>query len=89
MRGEGVHSEDGPGYAQWPAWALLLCERDEFCGPQFSFGDRYIHDMSQQMAKTGTAKGWLAAGFNHHLTFVVQQIQAPFVTSNNIAPSHV
>jgi hypothetical protein len=89
IRGEGVLNEDGPGYAQWPAWAQLLCERAGFCGPQFSFGDGYIHAMSQQMTKTGTAKDWLAAGFNHHLTFVAQQIQDPFGTANSVGSSLV
>lgn len=78
MRGEGVLNEDGPGYAQWPANAQLLCSRDEFSGPNFSAGDRYIENMSGQTAHTGTAKDWLAAGINHHITFVVRQITREF-----------
>lgn len=42
MRGEGVFHHNSPGFAQYPANALLLSERDEFCGRGFSFGDKYI-----------------------------------------------
>jgi hypothetical protein len=87
MRGESVQNEDGPGYEQWPAWAQLLCEREEYCGPQFSFGDAYIHTMSQQCLKTGSPKDWLAAGFNHHITFVVHQIHEFFAMSNSAGSS--
>ncbi len=74
MRGEGVRNPGGPGYAQWPANAQLLCGRPEFCGPDYSSGDRYIYEMAQQLAETGNAATWLQAGLNHHLTFVVRQI---------------
>src|SRR6266446_6176580 len=78
MRGEGVLNEDGPGYAQWPANAQLLCVREEFSGGDYCAGDRYIEIMSEQTSLTGTAKDWLAAGINHHMTFVVQQIMREF-----------
>ena len=74
MRGEGVFTDDGPGYAQWPANAQLLSAREEFCGPGFSEGDRYIETMGAQMAKTGNAETWLRAGLNHHLVFTARQI---------------
>lgn len=74
MRGEGVLNKDGPGYAQWPANAQLLCLREEFSGGGYSEGDQYIESMSGQTSQTGTAKDWLAAGINHHITFVVRQI---------------
>jgi hypothetical protein len=88
MRGEGVQNEDGPGYAQWPAWAQLLCEREEFCGPEFSYGDGYIYTMSRQLTRTGTAKAWLTAAFNHHLTFVVRQIRNTFAGADNAVAPH-
>jgi hypothetical protein len=74
MRGEGVRNDGGPGYAQWPANAELLCGRQEFCGADFSDGDRYIRERSILNVKTGNAETWLRAGINHHLTFVVRQI---------------
>ena len=74
MRGEGLLNEDGPGYAQYAANAQLLCERSEFCGPDFSYGDRYIHQLSQEIGPVGNPEVLLRAGINHHITFAVQQI---------------
>ena len=74
MRGEGLRNEDGPGFAQYPANAQLLCDRPEFCGAGFSYGDAYIEEMGRQSEKTGTPETWIRAGINHHLTFVVRQI---------------
>lgn len=76
MRGEGVFNEDGPGFDQYPAQAMLLCEREEFSGPTFSSGDLYIHQMAQQIEKSGGAKDWLTATVNHHLTFASRQVQS-------------
>jgi hypothetical protein len=86
MRGEGVFHDGSPGFAQWPANALLLCERDEFCGDDFSYGDKYIKEMSLQLKNTGNARTWLQAGLNHHLTFVVRQIASLFDSSNADVP---
>jgi len=72
-----VLNEDGPEYAQWPAHAQLLCERDEFCGENYSYGDRYIKEMSLQVDKPGSVKDWLAATINHHLTLTARQISQP------------
>lgn len=74
MRGEGVRTPTGSGFAQWPANAQLLCERDEFCGADFSYGDAYISEIADQVEHTGNPETWLRAGVNHHLTFVVRQI---------------
>ena len=74
MRGENVFNEEGPGTAQWPANAQLLCERPEYCGDNFSYGDKYIKEMISQYDKPGSATTWLRAGINHHMTFVVRQL---------------
>ena len=81
MRGEGVLNKDGPGTAQWPANALLLCERPEYCGEAFSDGDRYIREQSVQCERPGNAITWLQAGINHHMTFVVRQLATLSETS--------
>jgi hypothetical protein len=80
MRGEGVKNKDGPGYAQYPAEAQLLCERDEFCGGEFSRGDRYMYKTSQTPDPPGNARTWLRAGINHHMVYAVRQIAAFFGT---------
>lgn len=88
MRGEGVFNDEGPGFAQWPANAQLLCARPEFCGTKFSYGDEYIELMSLQTEKTGNPETWLRAGINHHLTFVVCQIANLFGISIVGVPYH-
>lgn len=91
MRGEGVRNDDGPGYSQWPANAMMLCERPEFRGESFSAGDRYIKEMSAEVEKNGSGRTggpgtWLQAAFNHHLTLTVRQISSLFGPSGGRAP---
>jgi hypothetical protein len=74
MRGEGIFNKDGPGTAQWPANAMLLCDRSDFYGAPYSYGDKYIFEMSRDRKKNGTAMSWLRAGINHHLTVMSNQI---------------
>ncbi len=81
MRGESVSNEEGPGTAQWPANAQLLCDRKEYCGDTFSDGDKYIKEMISQYDKPGSPTTWLRAGINHHMTFVVWQLATLAETS--------
>jgi hypothetical protein len=74
MRGEGVLNEGSAGFAQWPANAAILVEQPEFCGADFSEGDRYIAERAMSPEPTGTARTWLQAGINHHVTLVANQI---------------
>lgn len=79
MRGEGIRNDDGPGAEQWPAQAMLLRERPEFSGKDFSDGDRYIEDMADNMANGGLPNNgnpttWLQAGLNRHLTLTARQL---------------
>jgi hypothetical protein len=86
MRGEGLFNEDGPGNAQYGANAQLLCEREEFCGRSFSYGDKYIHNLSNGFG-TGTPETLLRAGTNHHITFVTDQLSKSLSISIGDAPS--
>lgn len=81
MRGESISAEGGPGTSQWPANAALLCEREEYCGDGFSYGDRYIKNESSAFDKPGNATTWLCAGINHHMTFAVRQLATLFDSS--------
>lgn len=77
MRGEGLRTAGSPGHKQYPANAVLLCEREEFCDPYFSYGDEYISKVAKGKITTpGNPETWLRAGINHHLTFVVRQLAA-------------
>jgi hypothetical protein len=73
MRGEGVRNEGSAGYDQWPANAMLLRERPEYRGPDFSEGDRYIEIMGTDPPSTGGPGSWLRAGINHHMTLACRQ----------------
>ena len=86
MRGEGINNDDGPGRSQWPANAQLLCERSEYAGRKFSYGDNYIYEMGSQTERTGSPETWLRAGINHHLTYVVHQLSMSFGSSTVSAP---
>ena len=87
MRGEGVRNDGGPGYAQWPANAQLLCAKTEFLGQDYCEGDAYIYQTSLQTKKTGNAETWLRAGFNHHLTLVARQVAAVGAASTPRRPA--
>jgi hypothetical protein len=84
MRGEDVYRLDGPGFKQWPAQATLLCDLPEYCKETFSEGDKYIKQMSLQRKHPGNVVTWLAAGINHHMTFVVHQL-ASLLGSSTVA----
>lgn len=85
MRGEGLQNENGPGNAQYGANAQLLSAREEFCGRSFSYGDRYIDDLSKGIG-VGTPETLLRAGTNHHITFVADQLSKFFSISIGDAP---
>jgi len=81
MRGEDAFREDGTGFDQWPAQAILLCGLPEYATEAFSEGDKYIKQMSLQHERTGNIVTWLGAGLNHHMTFVVHQLASIFAAS--------
>ncbi len=75
MRGEGLQNENGLGNRQYYGNADLLCERKEYCGSTFSFGDNYIWKVaSRNVESPGSPGTWLSATVNHHITFVTHQI---------------
>jgi hypothetical protein len=78
MKGEALRKKGGPGHAQYFGNAALLSRRPDYRGPEFSAGDRYIHDVANREAGPGTPTTWVQAGVNHHLTFVAQQVSDLF-----------
>ncbi len=75
MRGQGLRSEKGAGYAQYPAQAKLLMGQPEFFGETFSYGDSYIAEKGANIGtdKPGSTTTWLRAGINHHLECTAKQ----------------
>jgi len=74
MRGEGLRNKNAAGHKQYRANAKLLCEREEFTGPNFSFGDRYVWDVANGMTGPGTPTTWITAGVERHITLTAHQI---------------
>ena len=86
MRGEGLFNESSPGNAQYAAHAQLLSEREEFCGADFSAGDRYIDNLSKGLEGPGNPETLLRAGINHHITLVTDQLSKSLGTSIGDVP---
>jgi hypothetical protein len=57
------------GYEQYYSIADEIVALDEYCGPEYSYGDNYIYDRSKKKGKPGNPGSWITACVNHHLTF--------------------
>lgn len=73
MRGEAP-SERNAGSRQYFGNAQLLCEREEFRGAPYSFGDGYVSAVANRQSGPGTPTTWLTAGINHHMTLATRQV---------------
>jgi len=62
------------GYEQFHDVCWVLVQRAEYCGRQFSWGDRYIDDCAAERVGTGNLTTWRKVGTSHHLAFAVHQI---------------
>lgn len=61
-------------HRQFHQLASLLVSRDDFRGRGFCWGDQYIEDCAQHVAKTGNLTTWRGVGTNHHLTLTAMQV---------------
>lgn len=75
MRGEAPSKKNG-GSRQYYGNARFLCERDEFKGSTYSFGDQYISDAANRRGGPGTPATWITAGVSHHITLAARQVAA-------------
>lgn len=62
------------GFDQYFELCKVLVQRPEYCGREFSWGDRYIDDCANGMTGPGNATTWRKVGTNHHLTLVTQEL---------------
>lgn len=57
-----------------------LCELavtcEDICDSDYSWADEYIHACAGVEAPANDASKWKAVGFNHHITYVVNQLRA-------------
>jgi hypothetical protein len=75
LRGEKPNMLKNGGFAQMYGHTALLRQRSDFYGPTFSWGDQMIAQHIPPAPK-GNAGTWLAVGICHHMTVVVNQVQA-------------
>ena len=70
-------------YKKYLASANALMKAPEFCGSNFSAGDRFIADKGRLFPNyikkisnkgTGNNTQWIYAGINHHIVFVINQL---------------
>jgi hypothetical protein len=69
------------GFDQYFELSKLLVDREEYCGSDFSWGDRYIADCAEGVQGPGNATTWRKVGTNHHLTLVTRQLANPDLAS--------
>jgi len=65
----GAFSSHPDSYGQYFALADAIVALAEFSGPDFSYGDKYIHDRHLRSKKPGSPGSWITACVNHHVTF--------------------
>ncbi len=68
VRGSAFSSHPD-GYDQYYAIADEIVALDEYCGKDYSYGDKYIWDRSQRVGTAGSPGSWITACANHHITF--------------------
>jgi hypothetical protein len=86
MRGEAIRGDYSPGHSQYWGHAIMLSNRPEYCGKDFSAGDKYISYIAGQREHPGTPRTWITAGINHHLVYTVKQIAKTFGISDTEEP---
>ena len=65
---------DQEGKEQYRALCKLLLVQREYCGPNYTWGDREIDRCAQDLGDAGWEEHWRGAGTSHHLRFVVDQL---------------
>ena len=63
------------GSAQTVELCRKLITHRQFCGPDFSWGDRYIQGCANGTESFGNQTTWVQVGVNHHIAYVVKQLQ--------------
>jgi hypothetical protein len=62
-------------YEQFRELSRDLISREFYSGEGFSWGDKYIFDCANADARTGNNMTWRKVATNHHITFIVKQLQ--------------
>lgn len=70
---KGVNAKNY-GFQQMVDMCTNLINSQNYCGNNFSWGDRYIYDVANRTQNTGNAETWRRVGTNHHIVFVVNEL---------------
>jgi hypothetical protein len=62
------------GFDQFNDVCRDLVDRTEYCGSNFSWGDKYICDCADGIDGPGNLTTWRKVGTSHHLVFAVRQL---------------
>ena len=71
----GAFASHPDGYEQYFSIADEIVALDEFCGADFSHGDRYIQDRYNREGTPGSPGSWITACVNHHISFTAMAHQ--------------
>jgi hypothetical protein len=72
VRGQGPLIQEGR--EQYRNLCQQLCQRPEFAGPGFSWGDAQIAGCASGEIEPGSQNQWRGAGSSHHLRLVTEQV---------------
>ncbi|MGN6324212.1 MAG: beta family protein [Dyella sp.] len=61
-------------FEQFRVLSQQIVQHAAFCGPDFSWGDKYILECANGLGRTGNTTTWRRVGTNHHVAFVARQI---------------
>jgi hypothetical protein len=70
FRGHRLHGD----FAQYHVLANRVRDSGLFLGRSFSYGDRYLDDVADFRAKSGSPGTWVLADMNHHLQYTCAQM---------------
>jgi hypothetical protein len=62
--------------AEMKALCRLAVKHKGICDADYSWADEYIHSCAGVETPANDASKWKAVGFNHHITYVVNQLRA-------------
>lgn len=65
----GAFSSHPDGHRQYFTIADEIVSLDEYCGADFSYGDKYISDRHSRAGTSGNPASWITACVNHHVSF--------------------
>ncbi len=65
------------GFEQFFELSKSLIQRPEYCGSNYSWGDRFIFDCAEGIRGPGNATTWRKVGVNHHIAFMARQLANP------------